>query len=81
MDRDADGALVFLQPNGWSIPDVPDPPVLPHAPIDVLRDATIAHGVRVDSHTLTPGWRGEGPTWGGRSTSSIRAPFASVAAG
>lgn len=50
---------MFRRPDGRSMPDVPDPPLLPREPMDVLGDANIAHGVTPDSHTITPGWLGE----------------------
>jgi hypothetical protein len=59
IERAADGALMFRRPNGRSIPDVPDPPLLSRHPIDALQEANIALGVSPDSHTLTPGWLGE----------------------
>ena len=59
ITREAGGALVFYRPDGRSIPDVPDPPALTRDPMDVLRNANVAHGVTVDSHTSTPGWLGE----------------------
>jgi 5-methylcytosine-specific restriction endonuclease McrA len=57
--READGTLTFRRPNGWSLPDVPDPPVLSRDPVDVLREANIALGVSPDSRTMTPAWLGE----------------------
>jgi hypothetical protein len=57
--RGADGALTFRHPNGWLVPDVPDPPSLPRDPMQVLWEANIAHGQSLGPHTLTPGWRGE----------------------
>jgi hypothetical protein len=57
--READGTLMFRRPDGRSIPDVPDLPLLPRHPVDVLREVNIAYGVTVDSQTITPGWRGE----------------------
>lgn len=59
MAREADGTLTFRRPNGWSIPDVPEPPWLPIDPMDVLKYANLAMGVEVDAQTMTPAWYGE----------------------
>jgi hypothetical protein len=59
IERAVDGTLIFRRPNGWIIPDVPDPPVLPQDPMDDLREANIARDLTLDSHTMTPGWLGE----------------------
>src|SRR5881396_2387593 len=59
MERGLDGALTFRGPNGWSIPDVPDPRVLPRDPMEVLQEANIADGLNLNSHTMTPDWLGE----------------------
>jgi 5-methylcytosine-specific restriction endonuclease McrA len=39
--REANGALTFRRPNGWSIPDVPDPPTLTRDPMDVVWEANV----------------------------------------
>jgi hypothetical protein len=59
IERDTDGALTFRGPHGRNIPDVPDPPVLPRDPVEVLLRASVAHRLSLDSRTMTPGWRGE----------------------
>ena len=59
VTREPDGTLMFWRPDGRSIPDVPDPPVLPRDSIDVMWETNTAVGVSVGSHTLTPLWRGE----------------------
>jgi hypothetical protein len=59
IERDAGGALMFRRPNGWSLPDVPDPPMLPLDPVEVLLEANGAHGLTLSSQTLTPSWLGE----------------------
>ena len=59
ITRDPDGSLMFRRPDGRSIPDVPDLPVLPRDSMDAIWEANTALGVSVDSHTLTPLWRGE----------------------
>jgi 5-methylcytosine-specific restriction endonuclease McrA len=59
IEREGDGALVFRRPNGWLLPDVPDPPVVPLDPTDVLREENIVLGLSLGPHTMTPGWLGE----------------------
>jgi HNH endonuclease len=59
IEREAEGALVFRRPNGWTIPDVPDPPLLPRDPMRVLREENIALGLSLGAQTMTPGWLGE----------------------
>jgi len=59
LERNTDGALTFRRPNRWTIPDVPDPPAVPADPKKTLLETNAAHAVTVDSHTLTPEWRGE----------------------
>ena len=57
--READGTLIFRTPHGWPIPDVPEAPMLPSDPMDVLRDANVAQGVEISAETMTPGWHGD----------------------
>ena len=59
IEREAGGALMFRRPNGWSIPDVPEPPFVSDDPMDDVRNENSEHGVTVDADTMTPGWRGE----------------------
>jgi 5-methylcytosine-specific restriction endonuclease McrA len=59
LEPGKDGALTFRRPNGWTIPDVPDPPAVPRDPMKALQIANGAHTINVDSHTLTPSWDGE----------------------
>jgi hypothetical protein len=59
IEREPDGALVFRRPNGWLVPDVPDPPVVPRDPMDVLREENIVLGLSLSAQTMTPGWLGE----------------------
>ena len=59
IERDAEGALTFRRPNGWSIAEVPEPPKLPVDPMEVLRDMNIAYGLDLDGDTMTPSWHGE----------------------
>ena len=57
--RAADGMLTFRRPNGWLLPDAPDPPTLPLDPMGVLREENTALGLSLTSHTNLPGWLGE----------------------
>jgi hypothetical protein len=50
---------MFYRPARRLVPDVPDPPVLRLDPVDVLREANVAHGLSLSSHTIAPGWLGE----------------------
>jgi 5-methylcytosine-specific restriction endonuclease McrA len=59
IDRDVVGALIFRRPNGWDIPDVPDPPALVLDPMGVLRQENITLGLSLGPHTTTPAWLGE----------------------
>jgi hypothetical protein len=59
IEREADGGLVFRRPNGWHIPDVPDTPLVPSDPMDVLREENIALGLSLSAQMMTPGWLGE----------------------
>jgi 5-methylcytosine-specific restriction endonuclease McrA len=59
IEREADGALTFRRPNGWLVPDVPDLPVVPRDPMDVLREENIMLGLSLSAQTMTPGWLGE----------------------
>jgi hypothetical protein len=59
VERGGDGALTFRNPHGWSIPDVPDPPVLSRDPMDVIWEANLRDRIYPDAHTLTPEWHGE----------------------
>ena len=59
IERDGGGTLTFRRPNGWNIPDVPDPPQMPVDPMQLLRDVNIAQGLDLDGDTMTPTWHGE----------------------
>jgi len=59
IEREAEGALVFRRPNGWLIPDVPDPAVVPRDPMVALREENIGLGLSLGAQTMTPGWLGE----------------------
>jgi hypothetical protein len=59
VERRDDGELRFRTPHGHLLPDVPAPPTIPGDPIRALRARNEHVGLRVDAHTLRPGWLGE----------------------
>jgi hypothetical protein len=59
VKRQPDGTLVFYRPNGWLVPDVPERPSVPDDPMEVIRESNAAHGLTIDSRTITPEWFGE----------------------
>jgi hypothetical protein len=59
MERQPDGELRFLRPDGLPLLDVPAPAAVPGDPARTLRARNQACGVRVDAQTARPGWLGE----------------------
>jgi 5-methylcytosine-specific restriction endonuclease McrA len=59
VERAPDGTLCFKRPNGWPLPDVPLPAVVPDDPVRVLRDANTGHGLNLDARTIASSWLGE----------------------
>ncbi|HMH49873.1 MAG TPA: DUF222 domain-containing protein [Candidatus Acidoferrum sp.] len=59
VERQADGELRFRTPHGHLLPDVPAPPTIPNDPVRALRARNERAGLRLDAHTLRPGWLGE----------------------
>jgi hypothetical protein len=59
VERRVDGELRFRTPHGHLLPDVPAPPTIPGDPIRALRARNEDAGLRLDAHTLRPGWLGE----------------------
>jgi hypothetical protein len=59
VERQEDGELGFLRPDGAPLPKVPPPPRLPWDPIGLLRARHRAAGLCLHGHTATPGWLGE----------------------
>jgi hypothetical protein len=57
--RGLDGGLQFRRPNGCPLPEVPPPAPVPEDPIQVLREAHHAQGLRLHARTGCPGWLGE----------------------
>jgi 5-methylcytosine-specific restriction endonuclease McrA len=58
VERQPDGGLRFLRPDGRPLPDVPAPPPVAD-PVNTLRTRNEAAGVRPDAQTTRPGWLGE----------------------
>jgi hypothetical protein len=59
VERQPDGALRFVRPDGRSLPDVPPPPAITGDPVRALRARDQAAGLRLDAQTTRPGWLGE----------------------
>jgi uncharacterized protein DUF222/HNH endonuclease len=59
VERRADGELRFRTPHGHLLPDVPAPPTIPGDPIRAPRARNEQSGLRLDAHSLRPGWLGE----------------------
>ena len=60
VERQPDGELRFLRPDGRPLPEVPSPPNVPDDPTHVLRARHAAQGLRIHARTAMPGWLGEG---------------------
>jgi hypothetical protein len=59
VERQSDGELRFLRPDGRPLPDVPPPPAVPDDPVRVLRARNEAAGLHLHARTACPGWLGE----------------------
>jgi len=59
VERQADGQLCFLRPDGRPIPDVPAPAAVPGNPTATLQVQNGGAGVQIDGRTAMPGWQGE----------------------
>jgi 5-methylcytosine-specific restriction endonuclease McrA len=53
------GALTFRTPQGWPIPEVPEPVAVPADPGSSLRATNVSQGLAPGPHTLTPEWHGD----------------------
>jgi len=60
VDRLADGSLRFRRPDAQLLPPVPPFPPLPDDPLQVLRAANSAQGLRLHARTACPSWDGKG---------------------
>src|SRR5712691_5607009 len=59
VERQADGTLRFMRPDGRLLPDVPPPPAVPKDPAQAIRATNEAAGLRLHARTACPGWQGE----------------------
>ncbi len=59
LDRQPDGELRFLRPDGRLLPEVPPPPELRGDAVKILRARHDAAGLHLHARTATPGWLGE----------------------
>jgi hypothetical protein len=59
VERQPDGALHFVGPDGRSLPDVPAVAAVPADAARALRARNRAGGIQVDPQTSRPGWQGE----------------------
>jgi hypothetical protein len=59
IERQPDGSLRFMRPDGRLLPDAPTPPAVPHDPVQTLRATNEALGLRPHARTACPGWQGE----------------------
>jgi hypothetical protein len=59
VERQADGELRFSRPDGRWIPNIPDPPVVPVAPVDALWAKNRMLGLDINARTTCPTWLGE----------------------
>jgi 5-methylcytosine-specific restriction endonuclease McrA len=59
VERQPDGELRFLRPDGRPLPDVPPPSAIPDDPVQTLRARNEAAGLHLHARTACPGWLGE----------------------
>ncbi|MGH7320028.1 MAG: HNH endonuclease signature motif containing protein [Candidatus Rokuibacteriota bacterium] len=59
VERRPDGALLFRQPNGRPIPDVPPPTATPADPVGTFRGRHREQGLQIHARTGCPSWLGE----------------------
>jgi hypothetical protein len=59
VDRQPDGTLRFLRPDGRLLPESPLPSRVPDDPVKVLRARHDAEGLVLHARTATPSWLGE----------------------
>ncbi|HET9491462.1 MAG TPA: DUF222 domain-containing protein [Methylomirabilota bacterium] len=59
VDRQSDGTLRFLRPDGRFLPEVPLPPAVPADPAPALEAGHVARGLNIHPRTSCPGWLGE----------------------
>ena len=59
VERQADGELRFLRPDGRPLPHVPPLLAVPSDPVDALRAAHDAQGLHLHARTAMPSWPGD----------------------
>jgi hypothetical protein len=59
VDRQSDGTLRFVRPDGLPLPESPVPPAVPADPVHVLRAGHDSLGLRIHAQTARPAWLGE----------------------
>ncbi|MGH7353361.1 MAG: HNH endonuclease signature motif containing protein [Candidatus Rokuibacteriota bacterium] len=59
VDRQPDGELRFLRPDGRLLPEVPPAAAVRADPVHVLRARHETQGLSIHARTATPGWLGE----------------------
>ena len=59
VERQPDGELRFIRPDGRLLPDIPPPTVVPTDPVETLRLQNDTRGVHIDARTSRPDWLGE----------------------
>jgi hypothetical protein len=58
VERQSDGPLRFLRPDGSPLPDVPPLAELPPDPVEVIRTRNKGQGLRINARTAFPTWAG-----------------------
>jgi hypothetical protein len=59
VDRESDGTLRFLRPDGLALPESPVPAAVPADPVRALRAGHDALGLGIHGRTACPSWLGE----------------------
>jgi len=59
VERQPDGELRFIRPDGRLLPDIPPPTVVPTDPVETLRLQNDTRDVHIDARTSRPDWLGE----------------------
>src|SRR6266498_2808738 len=59
VEQTPDGVLQFRRPDGRPLPEVPLSAAVPEDPVEALRVAHEARGLRLDARTACAGWLGE----------------------
>jgi hypothetical protein len=59
VDRESDGTLRFLRPDGLPLPESPIPAAVPADPVHALRAEHDSLGLRIHGRTACPAWLGE----------------------